>query len=1069
MTVSLRNTPLIETSTGTTTPSVASSWNGTSPVANDFLVAVMTLAGNATPAFGAAPTGWTLTTTVKENTTDCATAIYTRTATGDSGDNAPSFTGTLSGGTAARCAGTVVLYDFYDSSGATPVIGTYGIATGTSGTVSPVTSGNVAAGSYAVSALSAYYTSSTTTFTWTTPTNEGTWTSSGDSSATAYYRYAHWRYATPTAGSTLTCAMAHSAGTTSFEAGFVFVVSPPTITSGPPLASALSQPAGPRVSLVRTGLVMASLLPMAVVVPPTSGPPVTPLAGPVGIHKVLPPRGKVHRRAGTFGGTGPPVLALRSPVGPGGDTPSTGTQPAGLPRAGRVYGISHAGTFGGTGPPVPALHSPVQAADANPAGGQHLSRTRGGVIVRGSAGTRGNLGPPVRPLASPVRAVVPARVNGGSIRHLAGVYATLGPPVKPLHSPVRAPIPARSRGGTVTHRAGTYDGTGPKVKPLTSPVRAAAPRVLPARGRVAFTQVTAVQAEVNVIAVYGAIPAPVRAALPVTLTGRHAASPVKAGIIIAYGPPVTPLRSPVRAPIPGRPRGGTVAHRAGAYAGTGEPVTPLREPVRAPIPARTRGGTAISRAGVYDGTGPAVTPLRTPVRALRPLPPAGRVYGAVKPTAQLPPPVSGAPVPARAQPWRAQLPPPQVHGFALAMGTLSVTAPAPTSGPPVTPLRSPVRAPIPAAPRGGSGHGSPGTFTAVAPASGPPVAPLRSPVRAPVPQHARGGTIQHLPGSYSGTGPPVPPLAQPAGIRVIYARAGHIQQSAGAVATPFVPVSGPPIAPRGQPIRATLPPPSVHGSARAMGALSVTTVAPVSGPPIPARNTPWRAAVPARSRGGTIRSGSGTRDVTGPPVKPLTGPVRAAWPRRVHGGTVMSRQGIRTEVAPTSGPPIPPYAQPHRASLPPPTYHGSARAMAAIPAPVYVAPTSGPPVAPLRGPVCARQPLPGRGRVIGVVRAAQTTTFAPGLTAGATAAAPDGTIGITVQAGPAGAAASAYAGTVSAAGEATRVTASVTCAFQAYSSMTAQATVEFMTGQPVQEGLVTLASDPWTSMYPGVA
>lgn len=49
----------------------------------------------------------------------------------------------------------------------------------------------------------------------------------------------------------------------------------------------------------------------------------------------------------------------------------------------------------------------------------------------------------------------------------------------------------------------------------------------------------------------------------------------------------------------------------------------------------------------------------------------------------------------------------------------------------------------------------------------------------------------------------------------------------------------------------------------------------------------------------------------------------------------------------------------------------------------------------------------------------------------------------------------------------TTVDARVTMSFEAYSSVTAQATMEFEAGQPVQAGLITLASDPWTAMYPG--
>ena len=39
--------------------------------------------------------------------------------------------------------------------------------------------------------------------------------------------------------------------------------------------------------------------------------------------------------------------------------------------------------------------------------------------------------------------------------------------------------------------------------------------------------------------------------------------------------------------------------------------------------------------------------------------------------------------------------------------------------------------------------------------------------------------------------------------------------------------------------------------------------------------------------------------------------------------------------------------------------------------------------------------------------------------------------------------------------------------FYAYTRVTASVTIGFEAGQPVQFGLTTLASDPWTSMYPG--
>ena len=49
----------------------------------------------------------------------------------------------------------------------------------------------------------------------------------------------------------------------------------------------------------------------------------------------------------------------------------------------------------------------------------------------------------------------------------------------------------------------------------------------------------------------------------------------------------------------------------------------------------------------------------------------------------------------------------------------------------------------------------------------------------------------------------------------------------------------------------------------------------------------------------------------------------------------------------------------------------------------------------------------------------------------------------------------------------TLVTTALACEFQGYRSVTATATMEFEGGQPVQQGMITLASDRWIPMYPG--
>lgn len=49
----------------------------------------------------------------------------------------------------------------------------------------------------------------------------------------------------------------------------------------------------------------------------------------------------------------------------------------------------------------------------------------------------------------------------------------------------------------------------------------------------------------------------------------------------------------------------------------------------------------------------------------------------------------------------------------------------------------------------------------------------------------------------------------------------------------------------------------------------------------------------------------------------------------------------------------------------------------------------------------------------------------------------------------------------------TAVNVEAFCWFQSYISVTAQATMEFEAGQPVDTDVVFLTTDPWISMYPG--
>ena len=308
-----------------------------------------------------------------------------------------------------------------------------------------------------------------------------------------------------------------------------------------------------------------------------AGPPVYPLQGPVGSRtRPLPPRGQVASRAGTFGRLGPPVKPLLSPV-------AAVIRP--LPARGRTRGT--AGVFGGLGPAVRALAGPVRAAW--PA----VART---VRVVTRTGAFGGTGPPLTPLRGPVQAKTPltrllGRASGRSgvftavtpvsqpgippslpgltwlrrFRHkqalpvfpAAAAAPVTGPPVNPLQGPVRSRIPAPPRPGTAVGRAGPFQGTGAVPIPLHQPVRVIRPAV----------------------------------------AYRNGSAASRTGPFGGTGPAVRPLGRPVSIRRPYPPRPGSAAGRAGIFTpGTpGPPVYPLRGPVRAVYPPlhRRAGGTAL--------------------------------------------------------------------------------------------------------------------------------------------------------------------------------------------------------------------------------------------------------------------------------------------------------------------------------------------------------------------------------------------------------------------------------------------------------------------------------------------
>lgn len=127
--------------------------------------------------------------------------------------------------------------------------------------------------------------------------------------------------------------------------------------------------------------------------------------------------------------------------------------------------------------------------------------------------------------------------------------------------------------------------------------------------------------------------------------------------------------------------------------------------------------------------------------------------------------------------------------------------------------------------------------------------------------------------------------------------------------------------------------------------------------------------------------------------------------------------------------------------------------------------------------------LAGIGSAATTVPPAAAAVAAPAGTVSVTATASPGSVSVSAPAGIAGntppssgsvsgqvsaVLVTALLGTPSATiPGATLITAARSMAFNAHSAVTAQATMEFEAGQPVQTGLTTLAMDPWISMYPG--
>ena len=165
-------------------------------------------------------------------------------------------------------------------------------------------------------------------------------------------------------------------------------------------------------------------------------------------------------------------------------------------------------------------------------------------------------------------------------------------------------------------------------------------------------------------------------------------------------------------------------------------------------------------------------------------------------------------------------------------------------------------------------------------------------------------------------------LPQPAGLRLTWMRAGHVQAS---LIPPPAPAVTPPAAshPLSQPARARITPPPRGRVHRNQGAPAVHA---------------------------------------GPAVRPLTQPARARQPLPARGRATTARTPLVTAPAPAVSSPLRPLTQPVRARLPF-LLTGRAATMALLPVPQN--PSAGPAFTPPAEPARARQPFPPRGRAYG--------------------------------------------------------------------------------------------------------
>ena len=605
-------------------------------------------------------------------------------------------------------------------------------------------------------------------------------------------------------------------------------------------------------------------------------------AGPVSVGPFTPPPGSLLvALIGSDGGAGSTTFTMSN----SGTALNWTEKVKNNPSAGDYAGVWIADVPAASSSPAelipPGLQSPM-------AFGLHFPPQP---VQQAPAVTPSATGPVFEQATQPVQAKLPRPVLAGRVGSNDG-----GPVLNPVRGPVfeqatspaqaRFPLPVRGRvasndGGPVANPAPS--GTGPVFRPVTrirpqqplprrgvcrairfgplpvnpvqGPVFRQSPVALrakipfpPPRGRTGFSQTSQAVPVPNVVAVTGAMPGSIRAALPAHNRGRVRFTLIQPLVPSVTGPAFFPFRQAVRGRLPLPLRGRTY----------GNPGGPLRNPVQ----------------------GPQFRPFRFPVQATDPLPKRGRAYGNPGGPVQNPvPPVFGPvfaqkPYPARIRPSL----PPKGRDYGNAGGPVRN----PVAGPVFRQLNHPVQARFPLPPKGRD-YGNPGgpVQNPVPPVIGPVFFPLRQAVhvRFTLPQRGRSYGNQGAPVRNPSQGPVFRQLNHPVQQRIpqTWSKGRVYSGPGGPVRNP---VFTAPFFPAPQAIRARLPLPS-RGRTYSNQGIPVPRVAPFR-----QLNHPVQARIPLPPRG-RIASGRGAplrNPVTGPRFRQATAPIRARIPQNAPRG-----------------------------------------------------------------------------------------------------------------------------------------------------------------------------------------